>query len=305
MIFSNTNLKESLFQYLKNQVSSLHSKSALVPNLIVVQSSDNLANRKYGEMKHRLGNLLGISVINQYYNLTDFKKLFQQTNQGIILQLPAPNDYKEIIQDMNNWTNSNYDVDFLCLKNISKYWYNHLLPPTIQSIDLTLKNILLPEFKQIDVNLIDQLIEHKLNLRKKTVLVIGQGELIGGFLLNYLKDREATIISANKYSQNIQSLAQYADIIISAAGALKLINYQWLTSSDKNLLKKDLILIDAGTTENSGQLVGDIDHIDLENNFTDKERANVTLVTSPGGIGPITVLSLFYNLLEMSRKNYC
>ena len=77
------------------------------------------------------------------------------------------------------------------------------------------------------------------------------------------------------------ALLSDADIIISGTGVS--------ASIKPEMIKKGVVLIDAGTSEQSGKMVGDIDP-----NCAD--RASL-MTPVPGGVGPVTVVSLFKNLV--------
>ena len=63
----------------------------------------------------------------------------------------------------------------------------------------------------------------------------------------------------------------------------------------KEVIKKDAVLIDVGTTKVEAKVLGDIDFEDV------KEKASyITLV--PGGIGPMTIAFLFKNVLEIFKR---
>lgn len=124
---------------------------------------------------------------------------------------------------------------------------------------------------------------YNISLEGKKILVIGNGRLVGkpvakmltekGFVYDLI-DRDTDVGVSN---EKIKS----ADVIICGAGVPHMIK--------PDMIKDGVVLIDAGTSEQSGVLVGDVDP-------TCSTKA--LLVTPvPGGIGPVTVVSLFANLL--------
>lgn len=278
--YQNLNLKNK-FQTLIQQLVTKSDKK-LVLNIALI--GDDFASIKYTNLKQNIGKKLGIEVVIHNYqkstNITEYRDLIEQvktTNSGLIFQLPVP---QNVIQFVNQ-TPKNSDVDLLGDDN-DKLWREGFLPPTIGAIDLVLKDILYPDAEDI-FNLIDS----KLDLKGKLVGVIGQGILVGKPLLRYLGDREATIISINKDTKNPKELTKNCDILICAAGSPGLIDKTWLNPNT--------IIIDAATSESSGVLVGDVAKDSLfETNI---------LVASPSGVGGLTVLYLFYNLVKLSRNS--
>ncbi len=71
-----------------------------------------------------------------------------------------------------------------------------------------------------------------------------------------------------------------ADIIISGAGSPHMIKPE--------MIKEGVVLVDAGTSEQNGKIVGDIDP-------GCAEKASL-LTPVPGGVGPVTLASLFMNI---------
>lgn len=69
----------------------------------------------------------------------------------------------------------------------------------------------------------------------------------------------------------------------------------------KDFIKEDTIIIDIGInyieTSNSKKIVGDVD-------FEDVNEKSSMITPVPGGIGPMTVISLMKNLVKLTKKQY-
>lgn len=113
-------------------------------------------------------------------------------------------------------------------------------------------------------------------------VVVGSGVLVGKPVTALLKERGAHVTVMTKDTGvNVEAMKK-ADIIISGAGKPGLIT--------KNMLQQSAIVIDAGTSESNGAMVGDVDSECYE---------YVYLISPvPGGVGPLTVISLFKNLYK-------
>jgi len=280
-IFDNQKLKISLKENLALDVESFKSQydSKLVLNIVLI--GDNLSSVKYVNLKKKIGAELGVEVIIHQYSGQEkdihfqLEKLLEQVNnskqnyEALIFQLPLALEFQKYLDQVNVYS----DIDLLSNKwpillNKSVIW------PTVQAIQLCLYEIIFNKFE-------DKII----NLKGKTVAVVGQGVLVGTPVLNWLTKTEATIISINKETKNPKLLTKQADILISGVGVPKLINSSWV--------KPGVILIDAGTSDVQGNLQGDVDINDLPE--------DCIICPSPGGIGPITVLSLFWNVLRLAK----
>jgi methylenetetrahydrofolate dehydrogenase (NADP+)/methenyltetrahydrofolate cyclohydrolase len=119
---------------------------------------------------------------------------------------------------------------------------------------------------------------------KTKIAQIGSGFLVGSPLQKCLIEgfKSAELDIANKNKNNLSEIVKDADIVISATGSPKLIK--------EDMIKDGVVLIDAGTAEENGNLVGDIDPEAY------KKARYYTPV--PGGIGPVTIAMLFKNVVN-------
>lgn len=116
----------------------------------------------------------------------------------------------------------------------------------------------------------------------KKVVVVGAGRLVGkpaAWLLSHM-NADLTVVT-----QEEGSLADLkdADIVILGAGNPGFVKPEHL--------KKGVVLIDAGTSESGGKIMGD----------ADPGCAEVASVFTPvpGGVGPIAVAMIFKNLFKI------
>ncbi len=121
----------------------------------------------------------------------------------------------------------------------------------------------------------------------KTVTVVGQGRVVGKPLADMLENSQAQVIRCDKTTVNLKEETLKADIIVTAAGVPSLIK--------ADMVRPGSVIVDAGTTEMGGNLVGDVDHA-----LYDDETLKIT--PNPGGVGPLTVAALFDNLLLAATK---
>ena len=120
----------------------------------------------------------------------------------------------------------------------------------------------------------------------KPAIVIGLGFLVGHPAAVWLAQQGAKVIVADDKTKNLGELVALADIIVSGAGVPRLIKPE--------MLKEGVILIDAGTSELDGTIVGDADPACAP---------KCSLFTPvPGGIGPVAVACLFNNAVELASR---
>ncbi len=118
----------------------------------------------------------------------------------------------------------------------------------------------------------------------KRSVVIGAGFLVGAPAARWLEKQGAAVEVVTKESGNLSAALAAADIIVSGAGAPRLIT--------PAMLADGVVLIDAGTSESGGAIVGDADPACAE---------RCSLFTPvPGGVGPIAVACLFENAVALA-----
>lgn len=234
--------------------------------LAVIWVGDDPATAKFVALKKKFGEAVGVDVrVMEYTNEITEEELSEQLQRlandpginGIIVQLPLPKhiDVSKIL----NLVPTSKDVDAL---NVDA----SVLSPVTGAI----KEIL--ERNNIDLN-------------NKRIVVIGKGRLVGMPTAIWLSQEGYDVEIIEKSLKNKEEIIKQADIIISGAGVPRLIK--------PDMIKDGVIIIDAGTSEDGGALVGDADPACAD------RCALFTPV--PGGVGPITVAVIFKNLAELVK----
>jgi len=125
-----------------------------------------------------------------------------------------------------------------------------------------------------------------IGVANKKVVVVGGGKLVGQPVSQMLRSMGAAVSVVTLESGSLLELKD-ADIVVSGVGSPHLIK--------PDMLKPGVVLIDAGTSESAGRVVGDCD----------PSCASVASVftPTPGGVGPIAVAMLFKNLADLIKKD--
>ena len=263
MIIDGRAIAETISSAVATQVKELKG----VPTLVAITCAPNFETRKYLEMKKRRAFAVGIflNVVELPTEVTTAQAIecveaVAKDAGGIVVQLPFP---------------EHIDIDAL-LKSVPPekdpdgFSYgekrDRFLPPVVGAID---------EISTI----------HELEWKNKRVVVLGQGRLVGIPAARYARKRGARVRVYEKDTLDLGSL-KTADIIISGIGQPKFITPE--------MVSKGVIIFDAGTSEDGGDLVGDM-HPDT---------ANVASLYTPvpGGIGPITIAYLLHNLVSLMQQ---
>jgi methylenetetrahydrofolate dehydrogenase (NADP+)/methenyltetrahydrofolate cyclohydrolase len=127
-------------------------------------------------------------------------------------------------------------------------------------------------------------------------VVIGRSNIVGrpvSILLSQ-KGMDATVTVIHSRTRNIQDIVRQADIIIAAIGSPAFVTAE--------MVKTGAVIIDVGTTRikspatKSGyKLVGDVD-------FENVAPKCSYITPVPGGVGPMTRVSLLRNTLMAVKK---
>ncbi|HEX2792499.1 MAG TPA: bifunctional 5,10-methylenetetrahydrofolate dehydrogenase/5,10-methenyltetrahydrofolate cyclohydrolase [Candidatus Paceibacterota bacterium] len=121
--------------------------------------------------------------------------------------------------------------------------------------------------------------EYGVETAGKDAVVIGEGKLVGKPVRLWLERAGARVTVVTRATEGGAAAIKSADIIVSGAGVPGLVVPEGV--------RPGAVVIDAGTSESEGAIVGD----------ADRAVAEVASVFTPvpGGVGPVAVACLFRN----------
>jgi methylenetetrahydrofolate dehydrogenase (NADP+)/methenyltetrahydrofolate cyclohydrolase len=129
---------------------------------------------------------------------------------------------------------------------------------------------------------------YNIDLAKQSILIVGQGRLVGAPLTRMWRDSGYNVSTITKSDDaDLVSACHDASLIVSGAGVPGLIT--------SDMIRPDSVVIDAGTASESGKIVGDIS----ENVY---ERDDLKITPQKGGVGPLTVAALFDNVIRAASQ---
>jgi len=257
----------------------------IFPKLDVVLVGNDFASFSYIKQKRKTCEKCNISFelhhLSEKINETEIISLIEKLNNtkettGILIQLPLPSHL-----NTNNIIKSilpQKDVDGFHFINAGKLFFNtdSLLPCTPYGIMQLFK------FYNIEI-------------KGKTIVIIGNSNIVGKPLALMCINENATVISCNKFTENLANYTILADILVSATGKVNLIN--------SNMIKNNVIIIDVGCCQffddnnKVYKIKGDVDFDDVIN--------KVKYITPvPGGVGPLTVAALMQNIVKACFLQY-
>jgi methylenetetrahydrofolate dehydrogenase (NADP+)/methenyltetrahydrofolate cyclohydrolase len=187
---------------------------------------------------------------------------------GLIVQLPLPAHIEK--QATLDAIDPRIDVDCITQKNSALFYSSNPLfsPPTALAIMEILGSL-------------------PFSLKGKSVVVVGQGDLVGRPITHLLRAQGLEVAVADATTSNLAALTQTADILISGTGHPGLITGL--------MVKEGSVVIDAGTSESTGGIVGDVD-------FPSVEKVAGFISPVPGGVGPVTVAKLLQNVVSAAKS---
>jgi methylenetetrahydrofolate dehydrogenase (NADP+)/methenyltetrahydrofolate cyclohydrolase len=264
--------------FLADKIQKELKKLNAVPKLVIVQVGDDERSSVYVRQKKLFGEKLGFEVehLKLKNNLKDEELILKIKNlnndkkvHGIIVQLPLPKkiDTIKIVETINK----DKDVDGLNSQNLRLILEGNesgFVPATTKGI------MSLLDFYQIPVE-------------GKKVTIVGRSLLVGRPTSLMFLNKNATVTVCHTKTKNLKEEVKRADIVVSATGVPGLI--------DKKMVKKGQVIIDVGITKVGDKLLGDVD-------FETVSKIVKAITPVPGGVGPMTVVSLFENLLISYKK---
>lgn len=273
MIIDGKKIRNEILESVKEGVARL----SFTPVFCDVLVGNDPVSMQYINMKAKTAESVGIHFHHAEFReditteelVLEIRKLNKVTFMcGLIVQLPLPSHIdRSLVLDA---IDPSIDVD--CLgKSASDIFYSgdiNIGYPTALSC----------------MAIIDSVVS---DLSGKNIVVIGQGMLVGKPVAHLLRMRGLEVNIVIRTTDNKEDIIKTADLIISATGQGKLINGA--------MIKKDSIVIDAGTSESNGGIIGDVE--------LDSVKDIASYVSPvPGGVGPVTVAMLLQNVLKVAQK---
>ncbi len=261
---------------IQSDLKKLHVK----PALAIIQVGDTASSNAYIKQKKIFGEKIGFEVLHIRFNVKisgiELVTKIQELNNdikinGIIIQLPLPKniDKQKVLETIS----AEKDVDGLNSKNLSQlmtHTEGGFMPATTKGI----------------LSLLDY---YKIPIEGKKVTVVGRSQLVGAPTALAFLNRNATVTVCHRKTKNLKDEVRQADIVVVAAGSPMLIQ--------KNYVKKGQVIIDVGITRIGKDILGDVD-------FQPVSKIVEAISPVPGGVGPMTVVSLFQNVLLAYRKQH-
>ncbi len=282
---------------LKAEVAEIIASGGRAPKLGIVIVGHNPASETYVANKMKACAAVGINAqkiafedtVSEAELLDQVAKLNgDESMDGFIVQLPLPPHISE--QAVLSSIDYRKDVDGLTPENVGR---------TVQG---------LPSIVSATPRGISELLRrYQIPTAGKHVVVIGRSNIVGKPMAMLLMQRpyltlpklstaavgDATVTICHSKTQNLRAICLTADIIIVAAG------YPGLLTAD--MVRDGVTVIDVGITRvddpsapKGYRLAGDVD-------FEHVAPKCAFITPVPGGVGPMTIVSLLQNTVQAYR----
>ena len=194
---------------------------------------------------------------------------------GFIVQLPLPKHISE--QNIIEAIDPSKDVDGFHPANVGRV------------------SIGLPAFvSATPAGILELLARYDIPTSGKHCVVIGRSNIVGkpvaGLMVQKSYPGDSTVTICHSRTSNLPEIARQADILIAAIGIPGFVK--------ENMVKDGAVVIDVGTTRVSSsetksgwKLKGDVD-------FENVAPKCSYITPVPGGVGPMTIVSLLQNTLK-------
>jgi methylenetetrahydrofolate dehydrogenase (NADP+)/methenyltetrahydrofolate cyclohydrolase len=298
MILDGKKIAAEIRGELREEVSALVASGKRAPKLAVVIVGHNPASETYVNNKIKACAEVGIEAekiayeefISEQSLLTEVNRLNNDDSiDGFIVQLPLPEHISE--SKILSAIDYRKDVDGLTPENVGR---------TVQG----LTSLVSATPKGIR----ELLARYRIQTEGKHVVVIGRSNIVGKPMAMLLMQRpylslpgmsaaslgDATVTVCHSKTRDLAAICRTADIIIVAAGSPKLLT--------ADMVREGVTVIDVGinrvevpSDKVSGtkgyKLVGDVD-------FENVAPKAAYISPVPGGVGPMTIVSLLQNTLQ-------
>ena len=268
----------SLQASIREQVES-HFTPETAPRLCVILVGENPASASYVRTKCKMAEKLGFrhEVFHFDENVAqhEVEARIDACNadpecDAVFVQLPLPKHLDSVA--LPNRVRADKDADGLTRAAMGAL----LLGETNAFQPCTPRGI---------ITLLDA---YHLDLTGLDAVVIGRSNIVGKPMSLMLQKKNATVTMCHTRTRDLESHVRRADLLVVAAGAPELVKGDWI--------KPGAIVVDCGFTKTpDGVIHGDVDFESA------KERASY-ITPVPGGVGPMTVISLMMQTLESALK---
>lgn len=262
-LLDGTELADYVKERQAKQVRNLRQEFHVAPKLAIIQTVDDPVIDTYVRMKRRYGEDILVDVT---------------------VHTPALNEIAQTIDALNQDTSVHGIIVQLPL--IAGADIEQVLDSVRveKDVDGLAKG---SHFTAATAQAIDWLLNgYNVELRGKKIAIVGNGRLVGAPLAALWNEAGHQVTVFDEQSGNVAKQLRKFNVVVSAAGVPGLIRSE--------SIQPGAVVVDAATSAEHGKIVGDVAP-DV------RERTDLVITPEKGGVGPLTVVSLFDNVIRAAR----
>jgi len=273
-------IKQEIIQ----KVAQRKQQGKKIPHLAIILVGDDGASQTYVDNKVKSCKEVGYHyTMMRFADTISEEKLMKHIDHvnndedvdGFIVQLPLPPHIS--VERITENIRADKDVDGFTNHNFGSIFSKSplLMPAT-------------------PFGVMELLRRYKIETKGKHAVVVGASRIAGAPLSMMLTEQgHATVTICHKYTQDLKNYTRSADILLVAVGKPGLIT--------ADMVKEGAVVVDIGTTRVEGPeyakgwaIKGDVD-------FKSVAPKCSFITPVPGGVGPMTIVSLLMNTLKATE----
>lgn len=275
-------------QEMAEEVSRIKADGGKIPHLAAILVGHDGGSETYVASKVKMCQEIGFksSLIRYEADVTE-KELLEKVDElnndpdidGFIVQLPLPKHISE--QKVIEAIDYRKDVDGFHPINVGRMSIG--LPSIVSATP---------------AGILELLKRYEIDTKGKHCVVLGRSNIVGKPMASLMMRKaypgDCTVTVCHSHTKNIKEICLEADIIIAALGVPNFLK--------EDMVKEGAVVIDVGTTRipdatrKSGfRLCGDV-------KFDEVAPKCSYISPVPGGVGPMTIISLMKNTLLAGKK---
>ncbi len=276
-------------QEIAEEVKRLKSKGGKTPHLAAILVGHDGGSETYVAYKIKDCEQVGFksSLIRYEDDVTEEELLakVQELNEdddldGFIVQLPLPKHISE--QKVIEAIDPKKDVDGFHPENVGRMVIG--LPSFVSATPF---------------GIVELLKRYNIETSGKNCVIVGRSNIVGRPLSVLMSQKaiNATVTVAHSRTENLNEVCANADILIAAIGVPEFVK--------GNMVKEGAVVIDVGTTRVKSDLTKSGWKLKGDVLFEEVAEKCSFITPVPGGVGPMTRVSLLLNtLLSAKREIY-
>jgi len=276
-------IADEVKQEIAAEVEAIVKAGGKVPHLAAVLVGHDGASETYVGHKEKACSQVGFkSTVLRFEDTITEEELLKAVNDlnnnpdidGFIVQMPLPKHISD--QKVIEAIDPRKDVDGFHPVNVGRMTIG--LPAYVSAT---------PD------GIIELLRRYKIETAGKHCVVLGRSNIVGRPIANLLSQKaypgDCTVTMCHSRTKNLAEITRTADILIAALGSAEFVTAE--------MVKEGAVVIDVGITrvksdktKSSWKLLGDVKF--------DEVAPKCSYITPvPGGVGPLTIISLMKNTL--------